>query len=222
MIFSLDGFEETHDEIRGPKSYQKAIETFKLIQKIPELRVQVNTVLCERNAGEIIDFMKYIREYSPSYHSILLLRGDPADDAYRLPDYPVIDEIKSNAFEIFESYGYGVGRMAGWISKNYQEYLWDLSIRTMQEERQIIPCLGGQAHVVVYANGDVAPCELLPVVGNIRHQSYHDVISSTAWQESVASIKRNECFCTHNCNMVENILFNLTTYPKLIGISKSV
>jgi MoaA/NifB/PqqE/SkfB family radical SAM enzyme len=163
--------------------------------------------------------MKYIRDFDPSYHSILLLRGDPADEAYRLPDYPVIDDIKRGAFKIFESYGYGGGRMTEWISRNYQQYLWDLSIKTLKEERQVIPCLGGQAHVVVYANGDMAPCELLPVVGNIRHQSYQDILKGDAWHQAVKSIQNNECFCTHNCNMVENILFNPKTYPNLVGIS---
>ncbi|MGH7753129.1 MAG: SPASM domain-containing protein, partial [Gemmatimonadales bacterium] len=88
----------------------------------------------------------------------------------------------------------------------------------LEEQTQVVPCLGGQIHLVVYANGEVAPCEILPSVGSIRKTPLHDIVSGPAWAKAVAGIRRKECHCTHDCNQQENILFSPRTYPKLLGL----
>ena len=68
------------------------------------------------------------------------------------------------------------------------------------------------------ANGEVAPCEILPSVGSIRETPLGEIISGPAWAEAVAGIRRKECHCTHDCNQQENILFSPRTYPRLLGL----
>ena len=54
ITVSLDGFEATHDEIRQLGSFKKAVETLGRLREVPGIRVKINTVVCERNADELI------------------------------------------------------------------------------------------------------------------------------------------------------------------------
>ena len=100
--------------------------------------------------------------------------------------------------------------------RNFHRYLWKVSLRTLEEERQVIPCLAGRAHMVVMGTGAVSSCEMLPAVGNIKQQSWSDIRASDAFRQQVADIKAGKCHCTHNCAMFDSIFFNPRNIPKLL------
>lgn len=217
ITVSLDGFEVTHDEIRQAGSFKRALETIRRLCELRTIRLKLNTVVCERNAAEILDFMKYVREnLGVDYQGLLLLRGDPINPLYRLPSMERLRAIGAGMRTIQESYQFGRRGLVATMLLNYQALKWDTQMRTLEAKTQVIPCLGGQVHLVIYANGDVAPCEILPAVGNIRRQPIKDILASPALAEAVAGIRRKDCHCTHDCNMQENILFNPRTVPKLL------
>jgi GT2 family glycosyltransferase/MoaA/NifB/PqqE/SkfB family radical SAM enzyme len=232
LSVSLDGFEATNDALRGPGSFDRALETLRaLLATFRErgLQVKVNTVLCRENADELAAFMEFIAAERPMFHSILLLRGRPRDADCRLPSVPEIERLVPDILRIQEGYGDGRDRrpgrsgrgLAARAQRHYPRLLWYLSLRTLRESRQAIPCLAGRAHLVLYANGDVAPCELLPPVGNIHATPPDEILCGPALRSAVQSVRtRTACFCTHNCNMVENVLFNPRTYPRLLGWTK--
>jgi MoaA/NifB/PqqE/SkfB family radical SAM enzyme len=96
--------------------------------------------------------------------------------------------------------------------------LWRLSYGILARQTQVIPCCGGSAHSVVYASGDVAPCEMLPAVGSLSTRSFSDIRASDAWRKSRKSIRRKECWCTHNCALLDSIVFNpFAAFPHLIS-----
>ncbi len=220
ITISLDGFEETHDEIRQKDSFKKALRTMRLLRGLKDVRLKVNTIVCERNADEIIEFARYVSDLGPDYQSFILLRGNPINPQYRLPTLEKLRVIGEGIRPIQESYHYGRTGLLARVTRNYQTIKWDVQMRTLEEETQVIPCLGGQAHMVVYANGDIAPCELLPPVGNIRRQPIKDILAGPALGKSVAGIRNKDCFCTHDCNIIENVLFSSRHYPRLIGLSR--
>lgn len=217
ITVSLDGFEATHDEIRQRGSFKRAVETIRVLRQIPGLRVKINTIVCERNVGEILDFMTFVRTLDVEYQSLLLLRGDPINPMYTLPPIDALKKLYEGVPPILESYSFGRSGMFRSLVRNYQAVKWDTQMKTLERKTQVVPCLGGQIHVVVYANGEVAPCELLPAAGSIRERPIKEILTSPAWADAVAAIKRKACHCTHDCNLQENILFDPRTYPKLLG-----
>ncbi|HSL47962.1 MAG TPA: radical SAM protein [Candidatus Deferrimicrobiaceae bacterium] len=218
VTVSLDGFEDTHDEMRMAGSFKKVHETIRRLREIDGLRVKVNTVLCERNVGEILDFMRYVRDLGVDYQSLLLLRGTPINPSYKLPAMDILRKIGDQLPAILEGYEFGRKGFFRAVLRNYQAVKWETQLRTLEQQTQVIPCLGGQIHLVVYANGEVAPCEILPSVGSIRNAPLRDIVNGRAWAEAVAGIRRKECHCTHDCNQQENILFSPRTYPRLLGL----
>lgn len=218
ITVSLEGFKATHDEMRQEGSFERALETIRRLRENPDIRVKVNTCVCERNADEVLEFMRWVRDHlGVDYQGLLLLRGDPINPLYRLPAADRLEEIGRGMRRIQEAYGFGRRGLFSRVLLNYQAIKWDAQMRTLREKTQVIPCLGGQVHLVVYANGDVAPCEILPPVGNIRRQPLGEILAGRELREAVAGITRKACHCTHDCNMQENILFNARQAPALLA-----
>ncbi len=218
LTISIDGLPKTHDMIRKKRGSFERLKLcfFKIHSLFPNLRIKINTVLNDINFTEIIPLMKLVKnDFQPDYHSILFLRGSPINPDLKLPSVEKIRELEDDIFKIQQDYSYGRKGLARRIQRNYQSIKREIANEILDKKTQVIPCLGGQVHLVVYADGNVAPCELLPAVGSLRKRSFDSILKSQEWADAVDRIKAKECFCTHDCNMVENILYNFKLYPKI-------
>lgn len=216
IVLSLDGFEETHDEIRNKGSFQKATETLGLLKKIHGIRIKINTVLCEKNYNEIIPFMKFIKTYDVDFHSVIFLRGIARDHTFKCPDYERLYSIKDEIFKMWDTYNYGFGMLSARILKNYQKMMYLTSIEVMKQKRQIPRCLAGRFHLVVYPDGNVAFCELLDSFGNLKEESIKTLLKSEKAERQRNEISEGKCYCYHNCNMLDNYFLNPLKYFELI------
>jgi len=220
LTLSLDGLEDTHNKIRGQHdSWQKVWETFEKVRAL-EFPIKINTVITTSNYQELIPLMRYVRERGPEFHSMILLRGDTIDPDCALPSLEKLRELAPPMFEILDSYSFGREGFATRVMQNYVRTLWELSLQTIDEERQVVPCQAGKFHKVIYGNGDVSSCEMLPPVGNLRQRSWQDIMVSNEFKDQVASIERGDCHCTHNCAMLGSVLFR--PGPALKLAAKSV
>jgi len=148
------------------------------------------------------------------------VRGDLSDTTLKQVDHnkyrKAIDrlecDLKDRTAEIY--------RFKGAKVKAAQDILQRRLIhRTEQEQRRLIPCYAGRLNLVLHENGDVFPCEILSKkMGNIRNAGYdiQKVLESASAREIVQSISNNECYCTHECYFITNILFNPRLYPALL------
>jgi len=216
VSISLDGFKEVHDSIRAKGSFDKAIATLKKLRTIPHLKVKVNTVLCEKNYPTLIQFMKYIKTFNPDFHSIILLRGNPRNKTYKLPSLEKLIGIRKGIFSMWDSYSYGLNPIISRILKNYQKQMYNTSLNIIKKKRQIPSCLAGTQHLVIYANGDVSFCEMLPSMGNLKNKPLKAILNSEPAKRLRKHIAQKKCYCHHNCNILDNYFLNWTKYPKLI------
>ena len=69
---------------------------------------------------------------------------------------------------------------------------------------------------MVWGNGDVSSCEMLPAVGNVAKNNFKDIVNGEKFKKQVKSIINKECHCTHNCALITSILFNPKKWPNLI------
>jgi len=216
VSLSLDGLEETHERVRGEKgSWDQVWSTFERLRDLDECSVKINTVITNDNKGELIDLMREVRHREPDFHSIILLRGDPMDPETKLPPLDELRRLGPEIFSILETYDYGQSALSAGILRNYHKFLWNVSLKTNEEQRQVIPCLAGQAHMVMMGNGDVSSCEMLEPVGNVQTQSWEDISKGPKLRQQVQDIKAGKCHCTHNCAMLDSILLNPANLPNL-------
>lgn len=219
---SIEGFREDHNEIRvNPKNYDLAFETLRrlhaLSKREPRLRVKCNTVITNKNIDRLLEFMRFMRESRlVDFHSVVMLRGDPYKPEIELPYVGRLRAMRKDIFRILDSYLWGSGVLKRNFLRRYYRFLWDVSLDNLEQATQTIPCAGGTTHLVIWADGNVAPCELLPPIGNVHAAPLAEILASEAARRQVARIKAKECTCTHNCVMLDSILFNPRNYPGLL------
>ncbi len=218
VSLSLDGLEVTHNRVRNEEdSWNQVWSTYERLKKLGGFPIKINTVITADNEHEILDLMREVRRHDPDFHSIILLRGDPMKPETKLPSLERLRELGSEIFSILETYDYAQNAVSAHILRNYHKYLWNVSLATLEAKRQVVPCLAGCSHMVVMGDGAVSSCEMLTPVGNINEQSWDKIMSSDIFKQQVADIRAGKCHCTHNCAMLDSILFNPKSFPHLLN-----
>ncbi|MDC0408209.1 radical SAM protein [Candidatus Pelagibacter sp.] len=218
---SLDGLEKTHNIVRkNEHSWDKVWEAYEELRKISFIKVRFITVVHEDNYDEIIPLMKIVKNRGANFHSVILLRGDPLDETIKLPSFKKLDELAVKMFDILETYDYGENNLSAHLLKNYHRYLWKTSIDTLKKQTQVIPCLAGKSHMVIWGDGRVASCEMLPEIGNLKDKSLNKILESKEMKDQIKFIENKKCHCTHNCAMITSVLYNPSKWPKIIYSKK--
>ncbi|MBT0652295.1 radical SAM protein [Geomobilimonas luticola] len=204
---SIDDFPEEHDRLRCQAgSWERAWQTFEALRAL-KVPVKINTVLTSNNLTRMPELMTHVRQRNPDFHSVIFHRGISRDPSIRVPEVAELKRLAPRALQILGSYDYGRRGWTARILRNYHRLLWATSIRVLEEGMQVVPCLAGAAQLVVYADGGVAPCELLPAIGNVREESLADILMGESLRRQRATIAANGCHCTHNCALLDSILF---------------
>lgn len=218
IAVSLDGFAEANDALRGVGAFDRAMGTFKRIRGISGISVKVNTVVCAANIGVLPEFAAHVRDMGADYHSLLLLRGRPADSQLALPPVVELREMFEKVRPVLASYAFQKGRhpfMARLLHSAQQEML-ALSMRVLQEDRAAFPCRAPWVHRVIYPDGSVAMCELMPCCGNLLSEDLDSVDARISRAFGRHESEHGACFCTHNCNMAENMMFHPQTMGRVL------
>jgi|WetSurSiteA1Bulk_404760.scaffolds.fasta_scaffold01099_2 MoaA/NifB/PqqE/SkfB family radical SAM enzyme len=226
LNLSIDGLPQTHDRIRGvkgcfaqmQKTYQGLV---KLKKKYPKLSLKVSTVVSNQNIDELGEFATWVKKKMPviDFHTLILIRGEPRNSLFTLPPLARMEKEKALFYKIWRWYDYGqnLNALGSKVANTSHNFLLDQYLKTVSDKKMTIPCLGGRAHSVVYANGDVAMCELRPAVGNLRkvNFNFNKLWNNPEAKKQRLAIMNNACFCTHGCNWTDNLFFNPKVYPRL-------
>jgi MoaA/NifB/PqqE/SkfB family radical SAM enzyme len=216
---SLDGFAECHDKTRNYQgAFSSALKTFKsamdLKRSFPNLSVEILTVLTASNQNSLASFYDFvIHDLKPDSLNFVPVRGEIRDASLKDFDLGVYQKIIKRLRKAFLSQ-----EITGYKHMRFSEYVLaqrlialELVLRTLKENRFQTPCFAGSLSGIVYANGDVAPCELLDrKIGNLRDFQFDFM---KLWESDEARdirrhIRKSRCFCIHPCSMTMNILFN--------------
>ena len=92
--------------------------------------------------------------------------------------------------------------------------------KIVKENRYQIPCYAGNLGAAMFSNGDVLPCELLTdhKIGNVRDVNYDfkSLWFSEKGEEARRFIRDTKCFCTYECFLTINLLFNPAMIPAIL------
>lgn len=226
LKLSIDGLGDAHDSLRRtPGSFEKTLQTYRAVVELedryPNFELGVNTVFCSENQGAMDGIIEYVAGLPGiRTHTISLIRGSLEEKQYGQVDrekyLAAIQTLERNLKEGKSSvYRFGGGRI-----KAGQDIVQRRLIhRTMTEQTRLMPCYAGRLNLVLEEGGEVFPCEVLrESFGNVRDFGYdlRKVVRSDRARKINASIRNKECFCTHECYYMTNILFNPRLYPSLL------
>ncbi len=222
---SLDGPEQVHDTLRGvPGAFQRTLETYRLlaglVEKHETFELGMNTVFCAANQDRMEELIRYVNGLEAvRTHTVSLIRGDVREKKLKEVDQQkyrkTIDMLAAN----LRSKQAATYRFRGGRIKAAQDIVQRRLIhRTQTERKQLVPCYAGRLTAVVTESGDVYPCESFTgKLGNVRESGYdlRQVLRSPENETVRAAIKRGDCYCSHECYMMMNILFNPRLYASI-------
>ncbi|MDR4508964.1 MAG: radical SAM protein [Candidatus Brocadiaceae bacterium] len=199
ISISLDGLAEYHDMNRGKQgTFSKAVECcralLKLKEKIKNLKVNIITTVTKDNTDELLSLLSFIERELPFIDNLFwgVLRGNLKDEA---PDVPSVHELEQidKQFMAFKVTGKDASAHA------FERAFYGKRLEALKENRQPVPCVAGNSIAVVYEDGAVAPCELLPPVGKIREKSFDTIWNGEEMTAVRKRIRANSCACAHGC-----------------------
>lgn len=217
---SLDGTESLHDSIRGQGSFQKTIKTYmalgELLDKYPNFEIGINTVFCSANQDRMDDIIEYVKVLDKiKTHTVSLVRGKGLKEIDIEKYHVTINKLAENLRKKTTS----IYRFKGARIKAAQDILQRrLIYETETKRKQLIDCYAGRLNLVLTEAGDLYPCEsFTKKMGNVRDSEYDikKILRSEQALNILGSIRDSGCFCSHECYLMTNILFNFRMYPKL-------
>lgn len=230
VYVSLDGLEQTHDQIRGaPGAFKKAVETIQELKKLKKnfknMNVATITTCNAKNHGEMKPLALFLKnKIKPDSIAINLIRGKPRSGnlgEINLKNYFDFIEIQKEGWATGDL---GYFNLFGKLFIQKKELLQKKIIsKIFNENRYLIPCRAGDISCIMTESGDLYPCEILDKkIGNIRDANYNfkKLWYSDRAEEIRRFIKDTNCYCTYECAITTNILFNISQLIKVIKQSK--
>jgi MoaA/NifB/PqqE/SkfB family radical SAM enzyme len=228
LDISIDGIGEVHDTIRDRRGlFATCLETYRRLKEVearhPNFKVCVEVTIQRHNQDQLAEIYDYFVRELKSYNILVrVVRGAPRDPREKHLD---LDRVES-FFARLER-GIGKGDYQGQSVYPLSDLITArelvgrrLQLRVLREERYQIPCYAANLMGVIKSNGDVMACELRDdKLGNVRDYDYDfPRLWRSAHARAIArDIRVNRCFCTHECFMSTNILFNPRLYPSLVA-----
>jgi len=223
---SLDGSEELHDAMRGVKgTFRNTIATLDVLgtlkKQYDNLEVGINTLFCSSNQDTMDSILKFVQGLDNiNTHTVSLIRGEVKDQNLKIVDIDKYNETVDRMASDLRNKKSDIYTFRGARLKAAQDILQRRLIReTFVQGKRLTPCYAGKLNLVITETGDVYPCESFAhKMGNVRESGYdiRKVLNSQEAGKIIKAIKKNNCFCTHECYMMTNILFNPSHYPALL------
>lgn len=224
---SLDGPPALHDRLRGVSgAHALVLESLARLGGIaarePRLEVGVNTVICAANQETIAEVFAEVGGLpGVNTHTLSLVRGvlpDPALGPVDPARYLEAAERIAGGLRAGTQPRY---RFRGARLKAAQDVLQRRFIaETLRRHGRVVPCHAGRLNLVLDETGGLFPCEDFSLaMGNVREHGLdvRATARSPRGRAVLASIARGECWCTHECFMMTNILFDLRHWPALLA-----
>lgn len=218
IIVSMDGANpDTHNKIRGVNSFEiilKGIAKTLAVENRPE--VSIRTVLQKQNFRELEALIGLAKKTGIS--RVSFLAADVSSDAYGRDTRGAVEDesrIALNATEITElrsiidilAVKYEKEFSSGLISESPEKLHHIADYYDALASRGSMPfpknlCNAPMVSAVITSTGDIHPCFFLPSFGNIRRNSFTELINSpsiinTRKQVSkMEPVRCKECVCT--------------------------
>lgn len=225
---SLDHIGDKHDEIRGVKgNFIKVMLLFNRLKALqpdfPNFHAELGTVISRWNVSDIEEIAEFVTSLGA--------------DSYR-------NEIAEERSEMFntgnsitptaEDYGRAIEHFVSHIRARMKSSLlfhritgafrlvyYDLAVRILKENRQVIPCYAGISNAHLSPYGDVWACCTLGYeksMGNLRDHGYdfHQLWNSLRAREVRSYIHAGNCHCPMANQMYSNILMHGSSLGRVL------
>jgi MoaA/NifB/PqqE/SkfB family radical SAM enzyme len=225
---SIDGVAGIHDEIRGVKGNFKQLEKTigylkDIEQKYVNFHLELGTVISKFNIHHLSEIEDYVHSLGvQSYRNEI---AEQRAEFFNLgdaitPDAEIYEKLISEFTDKIRANLSKKRKMAK-LTESLRMVYYDLAIKILREQRQVIPCYAGISNAHINYDGEVWPCCVLGYskpMGFLREQGYD---FQKIWRSGQADrvrgyIKDGNCACPLANQAYSNILCCSTYLLKAI------
>ena len=152
MQFSLDGFEDDHDSIRGAGVFKKVIAAIKKAQALG-IKVAVNSVISRKNNHNLLEFAYFLEELGVISYRLNLVSVRNLDLA---PEYHPIS-TKSLAHMIADFVPH-FPRLRHLHNLSPQKLYWQQLLEPRPGDEGVEVCMAPTQELAVRPDGMILPC----------------------------------------------------------------
>lgn len=223
LSFSVDGLEQTHDQIRSkgkPGTFANLCKTIEHLspwrEKYPNLRLRLNSVVTPDNVGEMratIDF--FYQNYQLDEHALEIVRdltwlGAHHDSPERRNIAELYDELVAYSYDLYyrnknthrrPQFNYLPESMS-----NLATYAYSLATSEIKAERIMgklwpFACTAGSKILVINGSGSLRACEHRNEVADLREFDFDfaAAMGTGRMDEEIVQIRKDRCDCIHGC-----------------------
>jgi MoaA/NifB/PqqE/SkfB family radical SAM enzyme len=189
LNIALDGYESTHDRIRGvPGNWERTLDCIRSLYPLKEryadrFRLNVNTVVCAENYTEIEKLSEYLwKNFRLDGHYFNIIRGETlvGESIKRVPPdvlpamYERVSALTKRYADRMFAHDDASKRFiksvayVGTIATHYRTQ----HANFQQSTPWPFPCTAGETTAVIDYNGDVRACELREKFATLRDYDY--------------------------------------------------
>jgi Fe-coproporphyrin III synthase len=213
---AMDGLDEMQDSVRGvPGNFARTLRTLEVLQpcrqQFPQLRVNVNTVICAENFDHVMSIAEFVKVHcAVDGHYFNVIRGNAKDAALLQIPTERLAALYHDLQAVYVYYAEHVlQRRQGMARKAAQVYYQGtLALHNKIQLENIaaphpwpMPCTAGDTSIVIDYNGDVRACELRGKLANLRDYDcdFEKFWQTQTRQNELDAIVHDQCWCTHVC-----------------------
>jgi MoaA/NifB/PqqE/SkfB family radical SAM enzyme len=226
---AMDGLYEMQDSIRAvPGNFQKTLQTLEAIQPcrrdFPNLRVNVNTVICAENFECVLEIVEFVKKHCRvDGHYFNIIRGKALDMNLKRVPTERLPALYKELQKVYEYYAPSLlGRFEG-VKKHFAQvyYQGTLAFHNKIQLENIesphpwpMACTAGETSIVIDYNGDVRACELRAKLANLRDFGcdFARFWETQTRKQELDAIVRDQCWCTHVCFIHDSLRYS----PKVL------
>ncbi|MBG58982.1 MAG: hypothetical protein CMJ16_00845 [Peredibacter sp.] len=219
LTVSIDGPKEVNDKLRGvPGDFEKSVETYRLLNSLPGVKVYFGTTLFESNYLYINQMFKELKVLIPrlkktdihvnmGHYSEHFYENESSSDIN--PSLKIYKEI-----EAFYTGERGISPFS------FLERIYSRGLRGyVVDKRTPMVCRSLEASVYLSEKGTVYPCSMWNrPLSNVREHDYDlgRVIDSQKALNALSEIRQNKCSqCWTPCEAYQTIIGNMFEASRL-------
>lgn len=216
ITVSLDGDEETNDEIRGIKGgWKKQIDTFRQLQEIKGVEVVLGMTLSKHNAGKYIETFNAVKKVLPNLHhqDFHVNIAHESSHFYNNDAQSLMDkEAEQTIIQELKQYRKSRGITRGPVSFLENQYLGKVE-QYLSTGKTPVQCHSLSASCFIDSWGNVYPCVTYDhKLGNIRdhHYDLEKIWNLPETKQLQQEIWKGQCpQCWQPCEAYQSIMGNL-------------
>jgi MoaA/NifB/PqqE/SkfB family radical SAM enzyme len=228
---SLDHIDERHDQIRGvPGNFKKVMRLFDRLKSLksdyPNLHAELGTVISRWNVDDIRDIARFVTSLGVDSY-----RNEIAEQRSEM--FNTLNSITPNPDQYAKAIDYFVRQIEEnmksrllfqRITNAFRLVYYDMAIRILRENKQIVPCYAGISNAHLSPYGDIWACCTLGYeksMGNLRDYDYdfQKMWRSQQAMKTRAYIRHGHCTCPLANQAYSNMLMN---FPALLRVMRAV